>query len=816
MRTTRINPLVTVRDAATRTQIRYAKDYGIVADGTTNDLSALNSLINRVSVDGGGVVLLPVGTVLVNGSVVAKSNVTIRGHGPTSILKLGVNVDGYGVVNIGAVSKVVLENFKIDCQRATLTQANSGIRGLAPGGYTDIFIHNVWVDAPSYAGILMLGDSTRGVITKGVKIFDCLVTDSGGHGIIGQDAVDECRIERNTVIGHSKTYTDTCGITNGRYAYGVRVVGNQVDSTGATGTQPHSISMDAVAGGFFCANNQVSNAVGYGIESAMCQNGTIENNTIFGGAKYGIMLTSDDAGPRISNLGVVVANNVIDGATGGIGIYMGNATSGQACPASQSIARGGVYTATATMRAVEGRRIYECTTSGTAHASVKPAAWGTTATGDTITDGTSVWTDRGSTNAQISILGNTVRNSADVGILLTYAHNVTVVGNQVINCALSGLYVTPSANILTLANNDIQGNNTSLTDGHANTQISAYTGSPHVAKMDNRVQNGGVANIVVIDSTSSSRIDNRIPAGSTTPSVAFGSTFFTQNTGATTITKLIDPNSISGRVVVVRVNDAFTTFQHNSSTSNTMRLRGGVDYAAPSGTVMAFMWDNQLLQWVEISRTTSDGSVAVTTIDVGSTDTTISRVSAGRIAVEGDNVVTATSTDTMTHKTLTAPTIDNIKDSNANTILTLSPVASAVNDVQISNAAASSYPTLTAIGSDTHIGIGMIMKGAGTLVISVPTTRTPTIEAKGADTNHDLNLLSKGTGVVKANGVEVVTLTGTQTETNKTFTSPKITSGHAPASAGATGAAGQVEWDSSYIYVCTATNTWKRAAVAAW
>ena len=72
-----------------------------------------------------------------------------------------------------------------------------------------------------------------------------------------------------------------------------------------------------------------------------------------------------------------------------------------------------------------------------------------------------------------------------------------------------------------------------------------------------------------------------------------------------------------------------------------------------------------------------------------------------------------------------APTIDNIKDSNANTILTLSPVASAVNDVQISNAAASSYPTLTAIGSDTHIGIGMIMKGAGTLVISVPTTLTP-------------------------------------------------------------------------------------------
>jgi hypothetical protein len=37
-----------------------------------------------------------------------------------------------------------------------------------------------------------------------------------------------------------------------------------------------------------------------------------------------------------------------------------------------------------------------------------------------------------------------------------------------------------------------------------------------------------------------------------------------------------------------------------------------------------------------------------------------------------------------------------------------------------------------------------------------------------------------------------------------------------PASASASGTAGQVTWDSSYIYVCTATNTWKRVAIATW
>lgn len=37
-----------------------------------------------------------------------------------------------------------------------------------------------------------------------------------------------------------------------------------------------------------------------------------------------------------------------------------------------------------------------------------------------------------------------------------------------------------------------------------------------------------------------------------------------------------------------------------------------------------------------------------------------------------------------------------------------------------------------------------------------------------------------------------------------------------PASAGATGVKGDIAFDSSYIYICTATNTWKRVAIATW
>jgi len=37
-----------------------------------------------------------------------------------------------------------------------------------------------------------------------------------------------------------------------------------------------------------------------------------------------------------------------------------------------------------------------------------------------------------------------------------------------------------------------------------------------------------------------------------------------------------------------------------------------------------------------------------------------------------------------------------------------------------------------------------------------------------------------------------------------------------PASATDTGNAGEICWDSSYIYVCVATNTWKRTALSTW
>jgi len=44
----------------------------------------------------------------------------------------------------------------------------------------------------------------------------------------------------------------------------------------------------------------------------------------------------------------------------------------------------------------------------------------------------------------------------------------------------------------------------------------------------------------------------------------------------------------------------------------------------------------------------------------------------------------------------------------------------------------------------------------------------------------------------------------------------RIRTAQTPASAAATGTAGMICWDASYIYICTATDTWKRASLASW
>ena len=63
------------------------------------------------------------------------------------------------------------------------------------------------------------------------------------------------------------------------------------------------------------------------------------------------------------------------------------------------------------------------------------------------------------------------------------------------------------------------------------------------------------------------------------------------------------------------------------------------------------------------------------------------------------------------------------------------------------------------------------------------------------------------TGTLTAGGF---TTTGTAT------TDVLVVGSNVPATASSTGTAGTITYDSDYVYVCIATNTWERAAIATW
>lgn len=62
----------------------------------------------------------------------------------------------------------------------------------------------------------------------------------------------------------------------------------------------------------------------------------------------------------------------------------------------------------------------------------------------------------------------------------------------------------------------------------------------------------------------------------------------------------------------------------------------------------------------------------------------------------------------------------------------------------------------------------------------------------------------------------IIVNNGSAARTDFNSDSLRIVTAKTPASATATGTQGQIAWDSNYIYVCTATNTWKRAALSSW
>jgi hypothetical protein len=78
--------------------------------------------------------------------------------------------------------------------------------------------------------------------------------------------------------------------------------------------------------------------------------------------------------------------------------------------------------------------------------------------------------------------------------------------------------------------------------------------------------------------------------------------------------------------------------------------------------------------------------------------------------------ITASSTDTLTNKTLTSPKIGtSVLDTNGNEVAKITATSSAVNEVTFVNAATGNNPSIDASGGDSNVGIALKTKGTGVI-----------------------------------------------------------------------------------------------------
>lgn len=132
----------------------------------------------------------------------------------------------------------------------------------------------------------------------------------------------------------------------------------------------------------------------------------------------------------------------------------------------------------------------------------------------------------------------------------------------------------------------------------------------------------------------------------------------------------------------------------------------------------------------------------VASIDgIGDVDTTsVAPVSTDFLSFDGANWVPTTALDT-TLLADTTPQLGGNLDVNGFSIgdgtlsvITISPTTSAVNYITLANAITTAYPTFTATGSDTDIGINVNTKGLGEFIIEVTGGTDATIASGSATT----------------------------------------------------------------------------------
>jgi len=266
--------------------------------------------------------------------------------------------------------------------------------------------------------------------------------------------------------------------------------------------------------------------------------------------------------------------------------------------------------------------------------------------------------------------------------------------------------VTSTAAELNIMDGDTSASSTTIADADrvvvndagtmkqvAVTDLAAYF-DDEITAMPNLVSTGALNSGSI--SSGFGAIDNGSSNITTTGTISFGSL----TDGSVTITDIADEDD----------------FSSNSATK-----------LATQQSIKAYVEANRDVQGVNATgteiNTSSDGDTSVGTTAVAGSDGIVTN-DAGTMrqtSVDTFDTYLAATTKTLTNKTLTAPKIVDggfIADANGNEGIVLQTASSAVNAVEITNAATGGSVVVGAMGDDSNIDIDITPKGTGEVNIA--------------------------------------------------------------------------------------------------
>ena len=174
--------------------------------------------------------------------------------------------------------------------------------------------------------------------------------------------------------------------------------------------------------------------------------------------------------------------------------------------------------------------------------------------------------------------------------------------------------------------------------------------------------------------------------------------------------------SIAGgaQTTALTMDNAAISNARNAVIKLTGTITGNQVVTVPNGIEKTYIIENGTTGAFTVEFKTASG----TGVTFGTTDK-----STKILFVDGTNVidtgtVSLTGVQTLTNKTLTAPILDEINDSNGNEEIIFATTASAVNEITITNAATGNRPNIAVTGDDTNIGLSVSTKGTGLVLFN--------------------------------------------------------------------------------------------------